>query len=73
VQKSTLASALASTSPSHLLNWVRVLTFAQNRSTLFRELFWEYLQWANAKVNEEFGVSFDIMSGLTLEKRIYSC
>lgn len=25
-----------------------------------RELFWEYLQWANAKVNEEFGVNFEI-------------
>ena len=25
-----------------------------------RELFSEYLQWANAKVEEEFGVSFDI-------------
>jgi GNAT superfamily N-acetyltransferase len=25
-----------------------------------RELFWEYLQWANARVEEEFGVRFDI-------------
>lgn len=25
-----------------------------------RELFWEYLKWANARVNEEFGVNFDI-------------
>ncbi len=25
-----------------------------------RELFWEYLQWANTKVNEKFGVNFDI-------------
>jgi GNAT superfamily N-acetyltransferase len=25
-----------------------------------RKLFWEYLQWANGRVNEEFGVSFDI-------------
>lgn len=25
-----------------------------------RELFWEYLQWANAKVNDEFRVNFDI-------------
>ena len=24
------------------------------------ELFWEYLQWANKKVEENFGVSFDI-------------
>ncbi len=27
-----------------------------------RELFWEYLQWANANVNREFGVNFDIAS-----------
>lgn len=27
-----------------------------------RELFWEYLQWANARVNEEFGVNFEIES-----------
>lgn len=38
-----------------------------------RELFWEYLQWANGKVNEEFKVNFDIASMLeedmrTLEK-----
>lgn len=25
-----------------------------------RELFWEYLQWANNKLNEEFGIDFDI-------------
>ncbi|HKY56018.1 MAG TPA: hypothetical protein VJM08_17010 [Anaerolineales bacterium] len=25
-----------------------------------RELFWGYLQWANAKLAENFGVSFDI-------------
>lgn len=29
-----------------------------------RELFWEYLQWANAKVEENFGVSFDIAAML---------
>jgi GNAT superfamily N-acetyltransferase len=29
-----------------------------------RELFWEYLQWANSRVNEEFGVDFDIQSML---------
>ena len=29
-----------------------------------RELFWEYLQWANGRVNEEFGVNFDIRSML---------
>ncbi len=25
-----------------------------------RELFWEYLEWANKRVNEEFKVNFDI-------------
>ncbi len=25
-----------------------------------RELFWEYLQWANERLNEEFGVNLDI-------------
>jgi GNAT superfamily N-acetyltransferase len=29
-----------------------------------RELFWEYLQWANSRVNQEFGVNFDIRSML---------
>ena len=29
-----------------------------------RELFWEYLQWANAKVQENFGVNFDIAAML---------
>jgi GNAT superfamily N-acetyltransferase len=24
------------------------------------ELFWEYLQWANARINDEFKISFDI-------------
>jgi GNAT superfamily N-acetyltransferase len=29
-----------------------------------RDLFWEYLQWANAQVNKEFGVNFDIQTML---------
>ena len=29
-----------------------------------RELFWEYLQWANGKVEQNFGVSFDIAAML---------
>jgi GNAT superfamily N-acetyltransferase len=28
----------------------------------FRELSWEYLQWANARVNEEYGINVDIKS-----------
>src|SRR5688572_5970598 len=42
-------------------------------ASTIRELFWEYLEWANANVNAEFGVNFDIASMLdedmqTLEK-----
>lgn len=33
-------------------------------SNQVRELFWEYLQWANSRVNEEFGVTFEIHSML---------
>ena len=33
-------------------------------ATQVRELFWEYLQWANARVNAEFGVNFDIKTML---------
>ncbi|HSM72715.1 MAG TPA: GNAT family N-acetyltransferase [Anaerolineales bacterium] len=29
-----------------------------------RELFWEYLQWANKRCNEEYGISFDIVAKL---------
>jgi GNAT superfamily N-acetyltransferase len=29
-----------------------------------RDLFWEYLRWANSKINAEFGVNFDIKSML---------
>ena len=33
-------------------------------SAQIREMFWEYLQWANAKVNETFGVNFEIRTML---------
>jgi GNAT superfamily N-acetyltransferase len=29
-----------------------------------RKLFWEYLHWANTKINEEFGFNFDIKTML---------
>ena len=32
-----------------------------------RELFWEYFQWGNQKLNEEFAVNFDIASMLEQE------
>ena len=53
---------------------VKILIANQDQHTQpIRALFWEYLQWANAKVEENFGVSFDIASMLeedmnTLEK-----
>lgn len=31
---------------------------------LIRELFWEYLEWANRRCNEEYGIDFDITSML---------
>ena len=30
----------------------------------FRELSWEYLQWAKARVNEEYGINVDVKSML---------
>lgn len=42
---------------------LRKATKAQHAQPI-RDLFWEYLQWANAKVEENFGVSFDIASML---------
>jgi GNAT superfamily N-acetyltransferase len=42
---------------------VIVANTAQHTSHI-RELFWEYLQWANARVIEEFKVSFDIATML---------
>ena len=31
---------------------------------MVRELFWEYLEWANTHLNEEYGINFDIESML---------
>jgi GNAT superfamily N-acetyltransferase len=40
---------------------VKIITANKElHATQIRELFWEYLQWANAKVNAEFGVNFEI-------------
>ena len=41
-----------------------IIASQDQHSELIRELFWEYLQWANAKVEENFGVSFDIANML---------
>lgn len=37
-----------------------IIADRKQHAVQIRELFWEYLQWANARVNEEFNVSFDI-------------
>ncbi|MGD2164327.1 MAG: GNAT family N-acetyltransferase [Anaerolineae bacterium] len=34
---------------------------------LIRELFWEYLEWANSRLNEAYDIDFDIESMLELD------
>jgi len=41
-----------------------VLAAGEQHAPQIRELFWEYLQWANAHVQEEFNVNFDIATML---------
>jgi hypothetical protein len=41
-----------------------VIANQEQHAAPVRELFWEYLQWANSKVKENFGVSFDIAAML---------
>src|SRR5215216_6489122 len=41
-----------------------IIANKEENAQLIRELFWEYLQWANARVQKNFGVSFDIASML---------
>ena len=41
-----------------------IIADKEDHAQSIRELFWEYLQWANAKVEENFGVSFDIATML---------
>lgn len=44
---------------------VQIITATQDQHAQpVRDLFWEYLQWANTRVEENFGVSFDIASML---------
>ena len=44
---------------------IQIITAHPNQHAQpIRELFWEYLQWANAQVQENFGVSFDIAAML---------
>ena len=47
---------------------VKIITANEDyHAAQIRELFWEYLQWANAKVNDEFGVNFDIENMLEVD------
>jgi GNAT superfamily N-acetyltransferase len=46
---------------------VRDTTNDEADTTAVRQLFWEYLQWANARVQDEFAVSFDIASMLDMD------
>lgn len=39
-----------------------ILSDKELHAAQIRELFWEYLQWANRRINEEFGVNFDIQA-----------
>ena len=41
-----------------------IIANQEEHAHAIRELFWEYLQWANRKVQENFGVSFDIAAML---------
>src|SRR3990172_2030155 len=44
---------------------IKIITASKEQHAQpIHELFCEYLQWANAKVKEEFGVSFDIANML---------
>ncbi|HZL46495.1 MAG TPA: GNAT family N-acetyltransferase [Opitutaceae bacterium] len=36
-----------------------IIADREQHAPQIRELFWEYLQWANARANEEFKVGFD--------------
>mgnify|MGYP001069351451 CR=1 FL=1 len=46
-----------------MTNMVIIADKAEHAAQI-REIFWEYLQWANARVQEEFNVSFDIATML---------
>ena len=41
-----------------------IIADKEQHAPQIRELFWEYLQWANARVNEDFQESFDIVTML---------
>ncbi len=45
-----------------MLKIIQVETDEHRR--LVRELFWEYLKWANSMLSSEFGISFDISTML---------
>jgi ribosomal protein S18 acetylase RimI-like enzyme len=41
-----------------------IIANQEHHAQPIRDLFWEYLQWANGQVKENFGVSFDIAAML---------
>jgi len=41
-----------------------IIADKKQHASQIRELFWEYLQWANERVQEEFNVSFEIAAML---------
>ncbi len=44
---------------------INIVVASQDQHTpQIRDLFWEYLQWANSRTNEEFKVNFDIATML---------
>jgi GNAT superfamily N-acetyltransferase len=41
-----------------------IIADREQHAPQIRELFWEYLQWANSRLQEEYEISFDIASVL---------
>lgn len=42
----------------------------EQHAQIIRELFWEYLQWGNVKLNQEFGFQFDIAAMLEADMKM---
>jgi GNAT superfamily N-acetyltransferase len=51
--------AISSATGERAMTGIHQAKTEEDRSQV-RELFWEYLQWANERLNKEFGVNFDI-------------
>jgi GNAT superfamily N-acetyltransferase len=44
-----------------------IIANKEEHAQSIRELFWEYLQWGNVKLDEEFGFQFDIAAMLEVD------